>query len=111
MAANEEIEFVDDRERELFARALLNEQVRKFLSSEVGRYLHGRARADLIECQNKALECDPSGIWGWAGRRKLRALQLRANCARRFMSYLSDAITDGEQALSELDQYRNYNGG
>lgn len=106
MATIDEIEFVDERERELFARSLLNEQVRQFLTSNVGRYLHGRARADLEECQVKALDCDPAGLWGYWGRRKLRALQLKANCAQRFMSYLADAINDGEQALSELEEYR-----
>ena len=38
------VEFINDQEREYFAEAHLGEQVRSFLVSPAGRYLHGRAK-------------------------------------------------------------------
>ena len=53
MAADQAgINFVDDTERELFAQAVLAEDVRTFLRSHpVGRYLHERAKAEILAAQ------------------------------------------------------------
>jgi len=103
----ENIHFEDDREREIFARAALGQQVRDFLESPVGRYLHGRCRNEIEQCEVDALEAltasDLPLIGRILGRRKMRKIVQRAEIAKNFMRYLADAITDGEQAEKELD--------
>lgn len=102
----EGIDFVDERERLLFARAYLGDEVRSFLGSEVGRYLHGRAKRQLEQAKEDSLSVDTERWWGIPGRRKLRKIQQQANLAKMFMSYMADAIIDGNHATTELDEYR-----
>ena len=98
------LDFVDQNERRHFAQAQLGEQVREFLCSPAGRYLHGRAKMELQEVKDKALECNP---YSFFGRRKLKKIQHQAGIARAFMTWCSDAITDGEFSYRELEE--NYN--
>lgn len=100
---SENIEFIDQKERELFARAALSQQTLDFMASPVGRYLHGRAKAEVEQAQVDALEINP---FSWWGRRKWRKLQHRADVARSFIKWCADAITDGEVAYQELKEYR-----
>jgi hypothetical protein len=97
------LEFVDEKERLYFERARLGIEVHAFLRSTTGRYLHGRAKADLEQAQVDALECNPNSIFG---RRKLKKIQRKADCAKAFIRYCTDAITDGLHAEQELGQYR-----
>lgn len=97
------LDFVDSNERAHFAKAQLGEQVREFLTGPAGRYLHGRAKLDLQESQEEALECNPNSFFG---RRKLKKLQHKAGIARSFMSWCADAITEGEFSYRELDNYK-----
>jgi|SRR6185503_5115617 len=99
----EEIVYIDEKERELFARAQLSEQVKDFLASAVGRYLHGRARQEVEQAQVDALECNVNRWWG---RRKFNEIKQKAERAQSFMRWLADAITDGEVAYQELKDYR-----
>lgn len=94
------VEFVDDKEREYFARAKIGIDVETFIRSDVGRFLHGRAKAEFAECKNNALQCDPNS---WFGRRKLSKLRERAAPARLFMMWCAEAITDGRLAEQELE--------
>lgn len=98
-----EINFIDEKERELFARAALGQEVQDFLASNVGRYLHGRARVDVEQAQVDALACDPDSFWG---RKKLKKLRQKADIAKNFMRYCADAIQDGEIAYTELKEHR-----
>lgn len=100
--------FVDDRERELFAAALLSEKVRVFLLNDpVGRYLHHRAKQQIGQAEIDALMVDPDGWRGWFhSRRKLRQIRQRAEVARAFINWLAEAIVDGDNAARELDDYR-----
>ncbi len=106
--AEKQIDFVDERERELFAAALLSEKVRQFLTADpVGRYLHHRAKQQIVQAEIDALMVDPDGWRGWfQARRKLRAIRLRAEVARSFINFLAEAIVDGDNASRELDDYR-----
>lgn len=98
------LEFVDKNEQQHFARAQLGEQVREFLRGPAGRYLHGRAKLQLQECGDAALECNPFSLFG---RRKLKRIQHDADVARAFMSWCADAIQDGEFSYRELQEYTN----
>ncbi len=109
MAARaEDVSFVDERERELFATAMLGEEVRKFLMNDpVGRYLHHRAKQQIQQAEIDALKVDPDGWRGWLqSRRKLRLIRQRADVARTFINWLAEAIMDGNNAEKELDDYR-----
>ena len=97
------LDFVDKNEQIHFARAQLGEQVREFLTGPAGRYLHCRAKLQLQECKDKALECNPNSFFG---RRKLKTIQHDADVAKAFMAWCSDAITDGEFSYRELQEYK-----
>ena len=97
------VDFVDEKEKELFARASIGTKTREFLESEVGRYLQGRAQQEIEQAQVDALECNPCTWWG---RRKLLKLQNNAGVARNFLRWVVEAIQDGEVAFQELSEYR-----
>jgi hypothetical protein len=109
MAGKEKsVDFVDDTERELFARAMMSEKVRQFLTSDpVGQYLHHRAKQQIGQAEIDALTVDPDGWRGWfQAKRKLREIRLRASVAKAFINWLAEAIVDGDNAGRELDEYR-----
>ena len=109
MAADpENIKFQDERERELFATALLGERIRQFLLNDpVGRYLHHRAKLQVQQAEVDALKVDVDGWRGWLhARRKLRVIRQRADVARAFINWLAEAYVDGQNAERELDEYQ-----
>jgi hypothetical protein len=105
----EDVRFVDERERELFATAMLGEKAVTFFRNDpVGQYLHHRAKKMVAEAQVEALAVDPDGWRGWFfSRRKLRLIRQRAALGRLFINWLADAIIDGRNAEKELTDYRN----
>lgn len=111
MAADREagVEFVDERERELFGAAVLAEDVRAFLRQHpVGRYLHHRAKQQIAEAQIDALAVDPDG-WSWfRSRNKLRQIRLRAEVAKAFINWMADALIDGDTAAAQLEEYSKH---
>ena len=103
------MEFADERERELYATAVLGEDVRKFLTGDpVGQYLHHRAKQTLEQARHDSLAVDPDGFGGWfRARRRLRAIRAQAEAARTLIQWFADAITDGDRAAIELKDYRS----
>lgn len=97
------IEFVDEGERMHFAHARLGQDVRLFLTSQTGRYLHGRAKLELDEARDAILEANPHSFFG---RRKIQKIQRQAESAKLFIRWCTDAITEGEFAEQELENYR-----
>lgn len=104
-----ETQFQDEKEREIFAVAELGERIRTFLLADpVGRYLHHRAKAQLLQAEIDAAEVDVDGLRGWFfARRKLRAIRQRRAVAQAFINWLSEAIIDGDNAAKELEDYRS----
>ena len=99
------LEFVNDQERQYFAQAQLGEQVYQFLHSPTGRYLHGCAKQEINALRDELERCDLDtrlGRW-WAGR-KIRKLQRKAAAARYFMQWCAEAINNGEFAYQHLTQ-------
>ena len=103
------VNFVDERERELFALATLGEEARRFLLEHpVGRYLHHRAKVEVQQAEIDALEVNPDSWRGWfRERRRLRTIRMRAAVARTFINWLAEAIVNGDNAEKELEDYRN----
>lgn len=102
------VDFLDQKEREIFAVAELGERVRTFLLTDpVGRYLHHRAKQQLLQSEIDAAEVDVDGWRGWLyARRKLRTIRQRRAVAQAFINWLSEAIVDGDNAAKELEDYR-----
>jgi len=97
------VHFVSDQERQYFAEAHLGEQVRDFLVSPVGRYLHGRAKQELEEGKNLLAEIDPRTSEGIAQWKQVK--QNMAN-AEMFIRWCAEAIGNGDMAASQLEEYR-----
>ena len=97
------LDFVDSNEQAHFARAQLGEQIREFLNGPAGRYLHGRAKLQLQDCREKALDCNPHSFFG---RRKLKTIQHDAGIAKAFLTWCADAIQEGEFSFRELQAYK-----
>jgi hypothetical protein len=104
----EDIKFLDERERDIFEIARLGEDVRAFLQSHrVGQYLHHRAKQMLQQAEVDALAVDANAWPYFRGRDKLRKIRQRADVAQAFIDWMADAITSGDQAARELDEYRS----
>jgi hypothetical protein len=105
----EDIDFVDEKERELFAAVMLGDDVKDFLrATPVGQYLHHRAKLTIQQAEVDALKVNPDGLRGWLyARRKLREIRARAEAARTLIGWLGDAIADGNNAEVALKEYRN----
>jgi hypothetical protein len=109
MAVDREVDFVDEKERELFATVMLGDEVSHFLrNTPVGQYLHGRARQVIGQAEVDALAVDPDGWGGWfRARRKLRQIRLRAEAARMLIGWFGDALVEAKSAEKALNEYRN----
>jgi hypothetical protein len=106
-SSGRDLQFADETEREIFAVAKLGEDVRAFLTQHpVGRYLHHRAKMEIEHCRTEALEVDVAAWPFFRGRNKLQAIRQRAAVARAFIDWCADAIVNGDQAGSELEDYR-----
>lgn len=97
----EEIEFVSNRERELFARARLGGQVLDFLRSPTGRLLHGRAKADYEAGKEELVNISILSLFKYLRARR------RIVHSQTFMKYCVDAIQDGDVAYQELQDQEN----
>lgn len=76
-----------------FAEARFGVTVEEFLSSDIGRYLMGRADADLEDARTQLETVPPE---------QLKAAQLKAAVPRAFKSWLEDALTNGHVAEDYL---------
>lgn len=99
-----DLRFIDQAEATYFAQAQLGDDVRAFLTSPVGKYLHGCAKQELEAVRDAMEDFNPNSFWG---RRKLRKLQIRAKAARMFMAWCAEAITQGEMSYQQLKEYRS----
>lgn len=97
----ENIEFVSDQERLYFHQAKLGEDVIQWLNSPVGRYLHGVANQEIEELRDALEKCDPDSR---RGKRKIRKLQLKAQAARYFMQWCTEAVQNGEAAFRQIQE-------
>lgn len=100
----EQIQFIDKNEQDYFAQAKLGEDIREFLVSAPGRYLHGCAKQEIEQYRDALEKCNPDSIFG---KRKIRRLQKRAEAGRFFMTWCAEAIQVGEMAYQQLEEYRS----
>lgn len=78
-----------------FNEARLGVETEKFLSTNLGKYLVGRANLELEEAHSKMEICPPE---------ELKDLQNKAWRANQFITWLAEAIHNGRHAEFELKQ-------
>lgn len=93
------VEFIDAQEREYFEEARLAIEFKHFLNSEVGRFLHGRAKIDVEEAKEKILELNPLDT---EDQKKILQAQKDAACGTAFMRWCAEAIQNGLNAEQQL---------
>ena len=98
------IDFINDAERGYFEEARLGVNVSNFLQSDVGRYLHGRAKIALEEVKQQMLDLS-SAMPDFQSQ--FDKLQQEAWCAEHFMKWCAEAIVNGEGSEQQLEEYRN----
>lgn len=103
MADPTQLEFINDQEREFFAEAVLGEEVRQFLASSTGRYLHGCAKQEYDRCRDEMFDIDP---YTPEGKREYLKLKADAAAATHFLQWCVEAVTRGGQSATMLENYR-----
>lgn len=86
---------------ELIAQALIGDEAKKFLDSDLGKCLAGMAMQEVQAAQEALEKVDPKDEKG------ITALQNQAWLGRRFESWLQELITEGENALATWRQKQN----
>ena len=102
--SSSQIEFLDDRERLLFAQAQLGDQTIEWMNSPVGQYVRGCAIQEIEDLRDQLEKSNPMSLFG---RRKIQRLQQDAKAARFVLQWLTEAINDGENAYQQLKEYRD----
>lgn len=96
------IEFVNESERQFFEEARFGVMAVEFLHTEIGRYLHGRAKAQVTEARDEILTLNP---FDPADQIKMAAIQLQAATGEAFMRWLADLIQNGQMAEQQLNEF------
>lgn len=100
----QQLEFINETERQYFAEAVIGEEVRQFLQSEVGRLLHGSAKAEYDKCRDKMFELDP---YTPQGKQEYLKLKADAWAASQFMRWCAETIVQGNEAEVMLNNSRD----
>ena len=104
MAANPtQLAFINDTERQYFAEAVIGEEIRLFLVSSAGRYLHGCAKQEFEDCQKEMFEFDP---YTPEGKKRYQELRANAWAAQNFLKWCVEAMQKGDNAGTMLEVIR-----
>lgn len=95
-------------EIQLIASQQLGDEAKAFLKSNIGQLIIGCAEHDVREAKDDLLKIDPYEFKTLAElQSKISSLQLKAKIALQIDSYLSEAITSGEQASHQLQEVQD----
>lgn len=94
-------EFLSDEEEQLFHLARKAVETREFLRSTVGQYIKNCAAQEIRDAQKALLTVLP-----WR-RRKIQAIQNRAQSARFVIEWINEILTVGDFAEQRLKQGRS----
>ena len=83
---------------ELYAEAMMGQDVESFLASDIGRYLIARADEESADAVGKL-----KTVFPWR-RRRITELQNQIWRAESIQSWLGELIIRGRQATSQLEQ-------
>jgi hypothetical protein len=85
---------------ELIAEALIGDEAKKFVESELGQVVIGMAKQEVELALEQLAIVDPEDT------NKIRELQGKAKLNRMFNDYLAQLITEGENALQAYIQQK-----
>lgn len=83
---------------ELMASALIGDEAKKFLESDLGKVIIGIADQEVDLAKEKLLDVDPDDI------KAVRKLQHQAEFGIAFKSWLYNLLNEGEQAMAAFKQ-------
>lgn len=89
-----------DSTEALQAAAIIGDEARRFMESELGRTICGLAEHEAADALDELIKADPADL------AKVRAVQLKAAMGVNFKAWLIDLINDGEESLAVLKQQR-----
>jgi len=98
------IEFINEQEQQFFAEAVIGEEIRQFLVSSVGKFLHGCAKAEYDQCRDEMFDLEP---YTPDGKREYMRLKAKAWAASHFLQWCVEAIQNGNNAATQLEGYRD----
>lgn len=98
-------------EKELIATAQIGEEAKRFLQTNVGRYLDESSKQDIEEAKNKLLELDPYAYKTIVDlQNAIMAIKQEAIYAMKLRGYLHEIIVRGNQATDLLHGDESENG-
>ena len=83
---------------ELKAQALIGDDVKRFLESDLGRTIVGIAQQEIRTAVDEMVQTDPADL------PKVRDIQLRMAIGASFEKWLIELFQKGEEALSDIQQ-------
>ena len=99
----QQLDFINEQEQQFFAEAVIGLKAREFLTSEIGQFLHGCAKAEYAECRDKMFDLDP---YTAKGKQKYLKLKADAWAASHFMTWCVEAMNRGDEAEVMLNDMR-----
>ena len=87
---------IDSTTKALMDDAATGEAARMFLQSDLGKYIIAEATAQCDEATAELIDCVPTDSV------KIAELQFSIHCAKGASTWLTDAITRGDQSLRLL---------
>ncbi len=103
MADPTQLDFINEQERQYFSEAVIGEEVRQFLTSSVGRFLHGCAKAEYDQCRDEMFDLE---VYTPDGKREYMKLKAKAWAASHFLQWCVEAVHNGNNAATQLQHYR-----
>lgn len=76
--------------------------VRSFMASAAGLYLHAKANQEVIQAQEQLVDVDATDI------DRIQALQLQARVAQRVLSWIGEIVSQGEAAESQFAEMQSF---
>jgi hypothetical protein len=95
---------LDPTTRTLVAEVDLGEQAKEFMHSDLGRFMIGAAKQEIILAQSALAKVYP---WRW---RKVQELQNKIWRANFFLALLRELLISGKSAASAIEESETENG-
>lgn len=86
------------QENELIAQALIGDEARKFLESDLGKCLIGMANQEAEKALEALATVNPTDV------KAIERLQNRVWLGRQFEEFVKELITEGDNALATWKQ-------
>ena len=90
---------IDPMIKELMESAAIGEAAKMFLQSELGGHVARRAAEEVEAATARLIEADPADI------SLIARLQTEIKVSKQGISWLVDAMTSGDHAMKQLQQF------